>query len=109
MSVPVTAGIIIGAAVLGGVAISMTSSIEAKHRADAAAENAALAAADSYFGWASGDPCTLAGRVAELSDTELVTCEIRQFDVVISLRVHRVGGGHIGVARAGVDGLLLGR
>ena len=107
MSAPVTAAVIIGSVVIGGAVVELTSQLEARHRVQAAAQNAALAAADSYFGWIEAEPCSLARSIAEQGKTVLESCEIRQFDVVISLRVHTVLGDSIGVARAGIDGTHL--
>lgn len=105
MSAPVMVGVIAGVIVVGATTMSVTSSVEAKHRAEASAQNAALAAADSHFGWRAGDPCGLADTVARMNNTTLLTCELRELDVLISVRVRTILGERISTARAGLHGV----
>lgn len=108
VSAPVSIGVLIGAVVLGTVAIQATTQLEARHRADFTAENAALAAADIHFGWADGNPCELAERIAEHGRVELVECVIQTTDVLVEVRVRTLLGERLSTARAGVDEYVLG-
>lgn len=61
--------------VIGLPMIAVGGQLEARHRAAGAADAAALAAADAALGWLAGDPCDLAGEVAQSMAVELVSCE----------------------------------
>lgn len=103
MSAPAMIGVIAGAVAVGVAAISLTSAVEANHRVESAAQNVALAAADAYFGWRGGEPCALADTVATHNNTTLLTCELRELDVLVSVRVRTILGERISTARAGLD------
>ncbi|WP_054953014.1 Rv3654c family TadE-like protein [Flaviflexus massiliensis] len=63
----------------------LASGFDAKHRADSAADFAALAAAETLHDpFAESDPCAVAGTVVE--DAELVSCTIRGDRVVVETR-----------------------
>lgn len=76
MSAPALLACAAAAVCLGVPVIAATAQLEAGHRAAAAADSAALAAADAISGWTDGDACELAGRVAESMRAELVACEL---------------------------------
>ncbi len=75
MSAPV---LIVGAVAmlaLGLPVMSAASALETQQRAGAAADAAALAAADAASGWIEGEPCALAARVITEFRLEMATCE----------------------------------
>ncbi|MGI8393691.1 Rv3654c family TadE-like protein [Leucobacter sp. W1038] len=61
----------LGLPVLGGA-----SALETRHRVAAAADSAALAAADAAGGWISADPCALAAEVAAATSVSLSECSV---------------------------------
>lgn len=79
--------------------------VTARHRAQATADLAALAAAHRYAS-GSEEACTWAGAVAEAMRTELTQCEADDLDIVVAVQVpvtlgrFGVGTAHA-VARAG--------
>lgn len=74
----------------------------ARHRAEAAADLAALAAADVLLGRAPGDACGRAERVAALNGARLVACRPAGDGSVVVDAVVTPGGaaGALGAARA---------
>lgn len=79
----------------------------ARHQAEAAADLAALAAADVALGRATGDPCQAAARVASGNGAVLVTCRLdSDGSVTVRASVQVRGAGELlgparGAARAG--------
>ena len=68
---------IIGAAVIVAIAlVGLGAGLVVRQRTIAAADAAALAAADVLLGAAPGDPCTVAGLVAERNLATLESCEL---------------------------------
>ena len=73
----------------------------ARHRAAAAADLAALAAADVLVGRAAGDACTAAGLVAGRGGARLVGCRPTGEEVVVEVAVDVAGALQgLGPARA---------
>jgi len=75
--------------------------VVARHRAAAAADLAALAAADVLVGRAAGDACGAAGRVAGRGGARLVSCRPAGEEVVVEVAVDVAGVlSGLGPARA---------
>lgn len=73
-------------------------------RTAAAADLAALAAADAARGLTTGDPCTIARAVTEKNDVQLVDCQVVggvMVDIKTSLKLPPPWGKATGRARAG--------
>lgn len=73
-------------------------------RTAAAADLAALAAADAARGLTTGEPCGIARAVAEENDVELVDCRVVDgviVDITTSLKLPPPWGEAIGRSRAG--------
>ncbi|THJ68771.1 hypothetical protein E8P82_00360 [Arthrobacter echini] len=69
-------GLAMLALLLIGVAVLMLQASAAASRAATAADLAALAAADAARGLAPGEPCAVAGAVAEQHDALVTECSI---------------------------------
>ncbi|WP_449281148.1 M23 family metallopeptidase [Leucobacter sp.] len=66
-----------GAALCLGLPVIIASSqVEAEHRAAAAADAAAIAAADALGGWIDAEPCEIAREVALVHEARLRSCRI---------------------------------
>lgn len=99
------------AVVLIGLVVATSSAalgaaVVARHRAEAAADLGALAAADVLLARATGSPCGAAAAVVRAHDAALVSCTVDQGDAVVRASVRppgRVGslGAAVAVARAG--------
>ncbi|HLQ80886.1 MAG TPA: Rv3654c family TadE-like protein [Brachybacterium sp.] len=72
-------------AVIGGLSLLGTGLI-AQSRAATAADLASLAGADALAA-AHGRPCDVAGEVAVRNGAELLSCEKRAWDVLVTVRV----------------------
>lgn len=98
MAVTVIAVIVSVVVLLAPVAVVL----EARHRAEAAADSAALAAADTALGLATGTPCTRAGEVvAAVAGPVLVSCRQRGDLVRVEVRADPLGLPVTAVAVAG--------
>nr|CRL74110.1 helicase/secretion neighborhood TadE-like protein [Mycolicibacterium komanii] len=74
--------------------------VTARHRAQAAADLAALAAAHR-FSSGSEEACTWAGAVAEAMRTEVAQCRTDDLDIVVAVQVPvTLGRFGLGAARA---------
>ena len=99
-------GICLIAMVLATAVAATGSAIVARHRAQAAADLGALAAADVLVGRASGAPCAAAARVASAQGATLTECELSGTDVLVRASVEPRGpvaalGVAVAAARAG--------
>ncbi len=72
-------------AVIAGLSLLGTGAI-AQSRAATAADLAALAGADALAA-AHGQPCGVAAEAAARNGAQLLTCEQREWDVLVSVRV----------------------
>ncbi|MDA3147751.1 helicase [Leucobacter sp. UCMA 4100] len=108
MSAPVTVALIAGSLVIGAAGLHVASALEGSQRAASVADNAALAAADRAFGWASGDPCDGAALVASAGQAEVTSCEVASDAVIVSVRVITGLGATTNTAKAGINGARLG-
>ncbi len=96
------ASIIVAALLLGGSALAAVETLSCKTQAAAAADNAALAAADALMGFRDEDPCELANTVAAANSVRLVECESSETAVrVVCVADSKIGVQLLGSARAG--------
>jgi secretion/DNA translocation related TadE-like protein len=79
----------------------LASAVVTRHRAQAAADLAALAAADVALGRRPGDPCALATAVAAANGGRLVSCTVEGGgDAVVGVEVRPPGAAaQLGTAR----------
>jgi len=90
--------VVLLAATIGGVYLG--AAVIARHRAQAAADLAALAAA-GRLARGAGAACAQASAVAEAMNAGLAKCEVHELDVVVSIDVHvELGRFGMGPARA---------
>jgi secretion/DNA translocation related TadE-like protein len=85
----------------GGVTVAGASAAHA--RAQAAADLAALAAADVLVGRSPGAPCDVAERIAAANHASLIGCEPEGAEVVVRVAVPYGGLASEVAARAGPD------
>jgi secretion/DNA translocation related TadE-like protein len=84
------AGTALVVGVLGVVGLTGASSVLAgaalaeSHRIALAADLASLAGADVALGWAPGEPCAVADRVAAANRAPLAQCTIDGLDLVVT-------------------------
>ncbi|GAA1622789.1 M23 family metallopeptidase [Leucobacter chromiireducens] len=76
MSATSTGAVAVAAVLLGLPVVAAAAHLESTHRAAAAADAAALAAADALTGWVEGEPCALAAEVVAAAGGELRECEL---------------------------------
>jgi secretion/DNA translocation related TadE-like protein len=84
------------------VCAALGAAIVARHRAAAAADLAALAAADRSLGRAPGVPCAVAGEVTQANDARLTGCRVDgDGSVIVRVRVRLPAPwARLGVAEA---------
>ncbi len=75
--------------------------IDANSQVAAAAETAAIAAADALSGFRTGHPCEVAAQISQLNMVSVVECRIVGFDVNIRVAMKTLGMVHFASARAG--------
>ena len=85
-------------ALLLGAALALVSAVSASHQARAAADLAALAAADARL-HGRGDPCGVASSVAGRNGSTLVVCEVGGAAVTVTVAT-ATGWPGLGPARA---------
>ncbi len=93
-SMLVTSTLALGLAATGGAAV-------AARRAAGAADNAAIAAADTVSGALPGEPCERAAQVAEASGARLTACRTDDLDAIVRVQVSFAGMVATARARAG--------
>ncbi|HAQ59505.1 MAG TPA: helicase [Microbacterium sp.] len=93
-SMLVTSSLALGLAATGGAAV-------AARRAAGAADNAAIAAADTVSGAVPGEPCERAAEVAEASHARLVSCSAEGLIASVTVAVPFAGFTATARARAG--------
>lgn len=103
MSAPVLLACAGAALCLGLPVIVASSQIEADHRAAAAADAAALAAADALGGWVDADPCELASEVVVALEARLRSCLVDAVsaEVLVEVALAAPLGDAGAMARAG--------
>jgi secretion/DNA translocation related TadE-like protein len=83
---------IVAATMLAAMAVlTLCAVLSARHRVVAAADAAALAAADAVLGVVPGAPCAWAEKVAASHRVAFVDCVVEGAEVVVSLRVDLAG------------------
>jgi secretion/DNA translocation related TadE-like protein len=100
LSVAVLAGII----ALVGMVIPVSLALAVKQRVVGAADAAALAAADTASGFASGYPCDVAAKAAQLNGAELSGCDVEGLVATVTARAGYLGLEVNVSARAGPPG-----
>lgn len=92
----------LGLPILGGA-----SALESRHRVAAAADSAALAAADAAGGWITADPCALAVEVTLAASVSLSECSVDENTGVATVvaQASTVLGVVVIRARAGPAGI----
>ncbi|MER3388415.1 MAG: hypothetical protein RJQ01_00125 [Microcella sp.] len=101
---PLVVGVLAAVVIAGLTLVGAASAVVGAQRAGAAADAAALAAADVMLGWISGDPCATAERVARAHGAELAACRPQGFSMVVTVRVPVFGLAVERSARAGPPG-----
>lgn len=90
--------------VVFGAVLALGQAVTARHRAGAAADLAALAAADRAL-WGEADACAAAGRVAVAQGAALPRCRVREDIADVTARV-TLGPWSVEIrSRAGPPGL----
>lgn len=107
MSAPALLACAASALALGLPVIGAASALEAHHRIAAAADSAALAAADAVGGWIDAVPCDLAASVVAAAATTLTEMRTTPLaaSTVHSVSVYSVLGPLSAAARAGPPGI----
>lgn len=82
--------------------IAVMSLVPAAHTARAAADSAALAAADTLL-WREGEPCDSAERLAAAHGAQLLNCACEGLDCKVTARLTALGIPLTASARAGAD------
>ncbi|WP_157981673.1 Rv3654c family TadE-like protein [Protaetiibacter intestinalis] len=81
--------------------LGLGAALAARQRAVAAADAAALAAADALLGVAPGEPCALAEEVATAHRVALSVCTIDGAEALVAVRTEALGVTMELVSRAG--------
>jgi secretion/DNA translocation related TadE-like protein len=68
----------------GAASMLAGAALAESHRIALAADLAALAGADVALGWAPGEPCAVAERVAVANRAPLAQCELEGLDLVVT-------------------------
>jgi secretion/DNA translocation related TadE-like protein len=97
-------GLVAIVATAGLILVGAASALSSAQRVSAAADAAALAAADVMLGWVAGEPCDLAARVARAHRTALHDCRSEGFSMVVTVRMTVLGIVVERSARAGPPG-----
>lgn len=101
---PLALGLLLVVALAGLVLVGAAGSLVTAQRVSAAADAAALAAADTMLGWAPGEPCLVADRVARAHGTVLTQCQADGLTMVVTARSFTLGIVVERSARAGPPG-----
>lgn len=88
-------------ALLAALVVPIAGAFGAQQRADAAADAAALAAADTLSGRVPGYPCENAARLAAENGAELSACETSDLIATVAVSVRYLGFDLRARARAG--------
>ena len=101
---PLIVGVLAAVVIAGLALVGAASAVSGAQRVGAAADAAALAAADVMLGWIAGDPCEIAARVARAHDTALVGCRTEGFSMIVTVRATVLSVAVERTARAGPPG-----
>lgn len=101
---PLVVGVVAAVLVAGLTLIGAASAVAGAQRVGAAADAAALAAADVMLGWAPGDPCEVGERVVRAHDAALVSCRAAGLSMIVTVRATVLGVAVQRSARAGPPG-----
>lgn len=101
---PLVVGLLAVIAIAGVTLVTAAGGFAAAQRVSAAADASALAAADVMLGWAPGEPCSVAERVAHAHETTLTVCRSEGISMVVTVRARVLGVVIERSARAGPPG-----
>lgn len=101
MSAPVLVGALAASLAVALPGLAAGAALAERHRVVAAADAAALAAADTAWGLIAGAPCARAAELALLADAALADCRVSGVTVSVSLRGSVLGVPIRAAARAG--------
>ncbi len=94
-------GLVAVVAITGFTLLGAGQALVRSQQVVAAADAAALAAADVMLGWAPGDPCAVAERIATAHDVRLTTCAAEGLSVIVRVETSILGLTVSRSARAG--------
>lgn len=94
-------GLVAVVAITGVALLGAGNALVRGQQLTAAADAAALAAADVLLGWAPGDPCAAAERVAAAHDARLAACAAEGLSVIVRVETGILGLMVSRSARAG--------
>lgn len=94
-------GLIAVAALAGLTMVAAAHGLARSQQVAAAADAAALGAADVLLGWAPGDPCDVAQRIAAAHAVRLSECRSEALTVVVRVEAGILGMTVVRSARAG--------
>ncbi len=98
-------GLIAIVAIAGATLLGAGHALVRGQQVAAAADAAALAAADVQLGWAPGDPCAVAERVAAVHEVRLSACVAEGLSMIVRVETGILGLTVSRSARAGpLDG-----
>ncbi|QNO37108.1 hypothetical protein H4J02_11700 [Protaetiibacter sp. SSC-01] len=98
----ITALALVAATVMCALAVvALGGALTTRQRVVAAADGAALAAADALLGAVAGEPCALAARVAAAHRVALAGCRVEGAEVVVETRLELAGVVITADSRAG--------
>ncbi len=94
-------GLVAVVAITGVALLGAGSALARGQQLTAAADAAALAAADVLLGWAPGDPCAVAERVAAAHEVRLSACAAEGLSMIVRVETGILGLTVSRSARAG--------
>jgi secretion/DNA translocation related TadE-like protein len=99
-------GLVAVVVIAGSALVGAGGALVRGQQVTAAADAAALAAADVLLGWAPGDPCAVAERVASAHDVRLSGCAAHGLSVLVRVEASILGVTVSRSARAGAPQAL---
>jgi len=97
-------GVVSATLACAGLSLPIGAALVVKQRVEAAADAAALAAADTATGFSAGYPCDAAGQAAVLNGAQLAECRVDGVVATVRVRGQVLGLDVIVAARAGPPG-----
>jgi secretion/DNA translocation related TadE-like protein len=97
-------GVVSATLLCAGLSLPIGAALVVKQRLEAAADAAALAAADTATGFSAGYPCDAAAQAAALNGAQLAECSVEGLVATVQVRGQVLGLDVIVAARAGPPG-----